>query len=72
VSAEAAANEYGVLFREGEELEVDAQATERRRADLRAGRPPLRVFERGEHYDGLARDGGLTPKPRSWPSDPDV
>lgn len=72
VSAEAAANEYGVLFHEGERLEVDVEATERRRADLRAARPPPRMFERGEHYDRLAREDGLGEAPAGWPSDPDA
>jgi len=72
VSPEAAANEYGVLFREGEELEVDMEATERRRAELRSARTPLRMFERGEHYDELARQGELGPRPEGWPADPDA
>ncbi|MEZ5100127.1 MAG: hydantoinase B/oxoprolinase family protein [Thermoleophilia bacterium] len=54
VSREAAEREYGVVFSgEGEEIDVDEQATARRREEIRRMRPPLEMFDRGPYYRSL-------------------
>lgn len=54
VSREAAEREYGVVFAgEGEEIQVDEQATGRRREEIRRMRPPLEMFDRGPYYRSL-------------------
>jgi N-methylhydantoinase B len=70
VSREAAHDSYGVVL--GEELDalVDPGATRARREELRAERPPLGMFERGEHYDALVRAGAPPKRPDGW-GDPD-
>ena len=50
VSAEAAVAEYGAVL-------GDAEATERRRSELRAARGAPEFFDRGPGYSRLAGDG---------------
>ncbi|WP_326829839.1 hydantoinase B/oxoprolinase family protein [Streptosporangium sp. NBC_01810] len=70
VTPEAAESEYGVVVTgTGNDLVVDADATERLRDERRRGRDTLGMFDRGEHFRKVQSAGGLV-WPEGW-SDPD-
>ena len=59
VSREHAGLDYGVVFAgEGEEVTVDDEATGARRDEIRAGRMPLEMFDRGGYFRSISTDGG--------------
>ena len=63
VSVESARDDYGVLFLPTDddyELELDVEATEAQRAEIRAERPPLKLFDRGANFYRLVEEGKIT------------
>jgi N-methylhydantoinase B len=55
VSRSSASAEYGVVFHgDGEAIEIDQDATARRRDELRAARPPREMFDRGPYFRSLS------------------
>lgn len=70
VSTAEAAERYGVeLTGEGTDLAVDGSATMRRRESARQARGRPTMFDRGERFEEIKREGGLV-WPVGW-SDPD-
>ncbi|WP_433496719.1 hydantoinase B/oxoprolinase family protein [Sphaerimonospora sp. CA-214678] len=71
VTRAAAMSEYGVILSgENDNLTVDEEATARLRADRRAAREHLGMFDRGEHFRKVQAAGGLV-WPEGW-ADPDA
>ncbi len=73
VSREGAARDYGVVLADADAdaaLEVNEEATASRRSQLRAERPPLAMFDRGQ-YVAQARLDGRYSAPAWW-VDPDA
>ena len=63
VSKESARDDYGVLFLPTDddyELELDEAATQAQRDAIRADRPPLKLFDRGENFYRLVTEGKIT------------
>jgi N-methylhydantoinase B len=72
VSLAAAAAEYGVVLIPGgdpDDVRVDEVATHTRRAELRAARGPLPMFDRGPYFRTVRETTGIV-RPTGWP-DPD-
>ena len=66
----AAEREYGVVLKpDGARLGVDGPATDARRAELRARRGALPMFDRGPYVEAARAAGGLD-RPEGW-QDPD-
>ena len=58
VSVESAQSSYGVIFDgEGSHIEVSEFLTEQARKEMRAGRPPLEMFDRGDYFRSLLAAG---------------
>jgi N-methylhydantoinase B len=59
VSAERADDAYGVVLSgSGESIEIDEQATENRRAEIRSSRPEPGMFDRGAYFAAAASGNG--------------
>ena len=70
VSEDAARNDYGVaLHREGASWEVDEAATTVLRVEMRRGRAPLAMFDRGSYFEAK-KAAGEVHWPDGW-TDPD-
>ena len=62
VSLEKAESDYGVILASNSEngnFEVDADATAAKREDIRSSRNPLQMFDRGEKFYDLVREGEI-------------
>ncbi len=62
VSLEKAESDYGVILASNSDngnFEVDADATEAKREDIRGSRDPLQMFDRGENFYDLVREGEI-------------
>ena len=71
VSEQAALEDYGVvLVKDGRHLGADPSATATRRAEMRAARGKLAMFDRGPYFEQIKRDTGIN-WPDGW-SDPDA
>jgi N-methylhydantoinase B len=70
VSEDAARNDYGVaLHRDGASWQVDEGATASLRAEMRQGRAPLAMFNRGDYFEAK-KAAGEVHWPDGW-TDPD-
>lgn len=71
VSEQAALEDYGVvLVKDSHHLGADLSATANRRAEMRAARGKLAMFDRGPYFEQIKRDTGIN-WPDGW-SDPDA
>jgi N-methylhydantoinase B len=63
VSLDSARDDYGVVLQRVDDLtrvyEVDEAATQSRREELRAARPPLKMINRGPHAEKLINEGRI-------------
>ncbi len=70
ITEQSAFEDYGIVaVKEGRKWRLDEAKTEARRAQLRAGRETLPMFDRGGRFDKLKADGEVR-YPEGW-SDPD-